>query len=222
MGWPWSFRQISARGEPGKEIRRASADSSGRRHGRVSTARSRALLRKDGPVDRLGRMERHGWAVGPATVLAGLTGRDNGTALLDGPAAVAYAADRFVTDDAVWVAALAVLPADAAATDVRDELAKLGVIEGGSGWVREVRKWLVLDLEDALDALPADDHFEGLAELAEFWTDWGLPDDMPEAVQSRTRLAPAEFYRQDVFDRLVAEHRAWRDRELEELRVRRG
>ena len=82
----------------------------------------------------------------------------------------------------------------------------------------EARKFRLALLEDVLDSLPTDP-VDGLIRLTEFWAKWEYPSDSPHVVQGRgNKLSPVDYYTLDTFARLIAEHRAWVEREAGNLR----
>ena len=168
-------------------------------------------------MDRLGLIEANGWGVGPVTVRVGLAGRPDGTPLTTPADIVRYASERLADDDAGWILPLAILPEDASSDDVLDALSAADSPNTDELARREQRKWLVLDVEDLLNALP-DDYVEGLHRLTELWLAWELPADAPHRVQTRTNMSPSDYYRQDTYDEEIARHWAWRDEVAAELR----
>ena len=91
-----------------------------------------------------------------------------------------------------------------------------------SEWCRgdpshELRKWRAVLLEDVLADLPRDP-LSGMLALTEFWQGFGYPSDSPHLVQGKgNTVSPADYYREDNYERVVACHRAWLSREKAEL-----
>lgn len=83
---------------------------------------------------------------------------------------------------------------------------------------RELRKWRLVLLRQAMMDLPADPLY-GLIALTEFWERFDFPADSPHVVQGRgNRLDPSAYYTKENYLALVQKHRDWAHREATSLR----
>lgn len=77
----------------------------------------------------------------------------------------------------------------------------------------EILKWQIILLRQQIDELP-DDPFEGNMALAEFWLNFGYPDDNPIVVQGRT-ITPQKYYTKQNYENLIIMHKNWVKSKLE-------
>lgn len=79
----------------------------------------------------------------------------------------------------------------------------------GRDRTRELRKWQVILLEEALNTIP-NDPIDGLTALTDFWNEFDFPPDGPHVVQGRgNTITPVEYYQEENFRGLLSRHRAW-------------
>lgn len=79
-------------------------------------------------------------------------------------------------------------------------------------------KWRVLEVEVLLQELYANDYLNGLFEINEFWAERQEPIDMPYQFQGfGNTLTPEEFYTENNYKAVIAEHQVWL--ELEKKRI---
>jgi hypothetical protein len=92
--------------------------------------------------------------------------------------------------------------------------------EGAYQYDNEVRKWMVILLEQVLASLPADPLY-GLLQMTDFWSQFGFPAGSPHEVQGQgNSMTPAEYYTRETYDRLLGQHKSWLERETARLSTR--
>jgi hypothetical protein len=83
---------------------------------------------------------------------------------------------------------------------------------------RELRKWRLLLLKQALDDL-ADDPLYGPIRLTEFGAKFDYPADSPHTVQGRgNKIEPKNYYTRKNFDELRKSHYRWLEDEQRQLK----
>jgi len=83
---------------------------------------------------------------------------------------------------------------------------------------RELRKWRVVLLKEAMSCLPSDPLY-GLLALTEFWERFDYPPDSPHVVQGRgNAISPSDYYSEWNYRTLVQKHVEWIGAETAALR----
>jgi len=98
--------------------------------------------------------------------------------------------------------------------EISDELSQLAP-EISS---RAVRACRLLHVHEALDQLPSEP-IDGLMGLTSVWGSLGFPADSPHVVQGRgNAITPGEYFTEESFQAILAQHQAWVTAEIAFLR----
>lgn len=168
-------------------------------------------------TDYLADMQDAGIAVNWLTLLLGLDGPGKFAPALALSDVERFATNRAVSSPGSEGGAMEIVAAlDGGIEETRAALQRLAGSEKGSA-ERELRKWRVVLLRQAMSHLPSDPVY-GLIALTEFWEQFDFPLDSPHVVQGRgNTLSPADYYTEANFRALVQKHWDWIDREIAAL-----
>ncbi len=82
----------------------------------------------------------------------------------------------------------------------------------------ELRKWVVLALDNLLHNINIDDYIDGLNEITHFWSMFDYPEFSPHQVQGRkNEISPKDYYSKENYKKILNTHKNWLTNEFKRL-----
>jgi protein-tyrosine-phosphatase len=99
--------------------------------------------------------------------------------------------------------------------ELREALARICELEG-TDTERARRIWRCWLLEVHV-CDPEPDPVYGLLDLAQFWSQWGWPDDAPSSMKRDDDVSAPDYHSDSRYQKVLSEHRVWIEQEKRHL-----